>query len=118
MRVNKKGMETQTIIGLAIGILIFVLIVWWISGGFGKARAQVDPLIGDSNVNTLTNTCNIDCKGDTYKFCNEVETIKYGKKVVFGGVEVTSKDATCAQMAANKSLMVPVDACSTSCPTA
>jgi hypothetical protein len=78
---NERGqMSVETFIGLAIGVVILVLAIIALTGGFGN----LNPFISQSNnVNTISTQCLAACTTNSvYDFCSRTFTINSGTTTV------------------------------------
>lgn len=76
---NKRaqGLSTSTTILLILGVVILVVLILGFTIGWNK----VAPWISKNNVDSLRNTCEIACSGDSiYGYCLETRDLKLGDK--------------------------------------
>ncbi|MCD4771421.1 hypothetical protein K8R30_03315 [archaeon] len=124
-RMDKRGQEMAlgTIITIVLGIAVLVFLIFGFSTGWNNLWSKVTSFGGtDNNVNTIVQACALRCStGDTYGFCQEERTVKYGKGVkAWDGTaiseDVESSPGTCKDMTdSTKYPGVNVDSCPSLC---
>ena len=68
---NKRGMELQisTLILIALGIILLIVIVYLLTDGFKKFKRGIDDVSG-AEIDNLKRICDLQCKSESeYSFC-------------------------------------------------
>jgi len=78
--INKRGFELaiSTVIALIIGILVLILLVLFLTTGFGDFGDTIKNYFSYSNVDRVTDSCNfLSGQNSQYSFCCEKQKVKY-----------------------------------------
>lgn len=93
---NKKaqGMSVTTIILIALGLIVLVILILGFSMGWANLRQFIAP---SNNVDSIVQQCSIACSTDQkYAFCSEKRELK--------STDETLEDVTCYSLAEKKSI--------------
>ena len=106
---NKRGqgLSTTTIILVAIGIVVLVILIWGFSAGWGNLWGKVTSYFGGgNNVDTIIQSCALACTTESeYDYCTLSRTVKLGEG------KDSIKDATCQKLATATPKVVNVAEC-------
>lgn len=125
--VNKRGQEggtsLATIIGIILLLIVAVLIIFAVTGGFGDFGSKIKQYFGGgSNVQSVIQACELACNADQqYDFCELKRSVKFEKDSGFAPLTatVTCKDLSTGAIkdSNNKEYKISL-ACNRDCPSA
>lgn len=81
---DKRGQGSSSIgviIAIALGVLLLVLLVFGVSGGFGTLWSKVTEIGGtDNNIADVARGCEVACaSNNVYDYCERKRTLEFGK---------------------------------------
>ncbi len=80
---DKRGFELafSTLVGLVLAITLLVLLLVFITGGFGNLKDKIFVYLSASNIDNIVQACNsFVLSGSSYEFCCVNRTMKVSSK--------------------------------------